>query len=139
MYLLHVFALSCSTEAVLPFCFMKQLIRLTKREHLMEFLENCLELGTSQDLEALLKDLCTEQELVAFAERWSVAKLLHMGFSYRSITQKTGASSATIARIAKILSFGTGGLRNACRRRESEFLKKALDSNPQAFLGSTFI
>lgn len=117
---------------------MKHLIKLTKREHLMEFLESCLELSTPEDLEALLKDLCTEQELVAFAERWSIAKLLHMGFSYRAITEKTGASSATIARIARLLTFGTGALRRACRRRERTFIKEALRSRSEAILCSTY-
>lgn len=52
------------------------------------------------------------------SERWSIAKLMHMGFSYRIISQKTGASSATIARVSQNLSRGTGALLNTCRVRE---------------------
>ncbi|MGE0206949.1 MAG: YerC/YecD family TrpR-related protein [Candidatus Babeliales bacterium] len=51
-----------------------------------------------------LKDLCTPQELTALAERWHVCKLLHEGnLSYREINDLTGASLATITRVARFL------------------------------------
>lgn len=51
-----------------------------------------------------LKDLCTRQEIDAFAERWWIARLLHQGgLSYRDISQMTGASTTTIGRVARFL------------------------------------
>jgi TrpR-related protein YerC/YecD len=51
-----------------------------------------------------MRDLCTPQELSALAERWRVCRLLAQGdLSYREINQKTGASLATITRVARFL------------------------------------
>lgn len=51
-----------------------------------------------------MRDLCTRQELEAFAERWWIARLLAEGnASYREISQLTGASTTTIGRVARFL------------------------------------
>lgn len=53
---------------------------------------------------ALLKDICTPQEIHALTERWRVCQLLHRGdMSYRDIHQETGASLTTIGRVARFL------------------------------------
>lgn len=49
-------------------------------------------------------------------ERWQIARLAWMGFPYRVITAKTGASSTTIARVVHWLTYGKGGYRLACDR-----------------------
>ena len=50
------------------------------------------------------RDLATPAELGAFAERWRIARLLDGGnHSYRAIAAETGASTATIARVARFL------------------------------------
>lgn len=101
---------------------MKHLIKLTKRMQLQDFLEVCLDCRSSHELEELMCDIFSQQELVALSERWSIAKLLHMGFSYRTIHKKIGSSAATIARMARVLMNGTGGLRRACHRRSLQFV-----------------
>lgn len=51
-----------------------------------------------------LKDLCTPGEIAALAERWRVARLLDGGGkTYRQIAQETGASTATVTRVARFL------------------------------------
>lgn len=75
-------------------------------------------------LGAFLSDLCTPQELKMLCDRWAIAKLMHMGFSYRIIQEKTGASSATIARVSQNLSRGTGELLRVCRLREEVFARQ---------------
>ncbi|MEM9013649.1 MAG: YerC/YecD family TrpR-related protein [Pseudomonadota bacterium] len=51
-----------------------------------------------------LRDLATPAELSAFAERWRIARLLDEGaMTYREIAAETGASTATIARVARFL------------------------------------
>ncbi len=51
-----------------------------------------------------LRDLATPGELESFAERWRIARLLDEGgHSYRDIAAATGASTTTIARVARFL------------------------------------
>lgn len=43
------------------------------------------------------------------ADRWQVVPLLRQGIPYRTIHEQTGVSVTTITRVARCLSFGTGG------------------------------
>jgi TrpR-related protein YerC/YecD len=58
-----------------------------------------------------LRDLCTVNELREFAARWEVARLLDVGTSYHEISERTGASSATISRVNQWLRYGRDGYR----------------------------
>jgi TrpR-related protein YerC/YecD len=58
-----------------------------------------------------LRDLCTVRELVEFGHRWQVARLLDAGIPYHEISDRTGASSATISRVNQWLRYGRGGYR----------------------------
>lgn len=58
-------------------------------------------------------DLCTPTELKALSDRWQVARLIKTGKNYRDIAAKTGASTATVTRVARSLKFGTGGYEKA--------------------------
>jgi TrpR-related protein YerC/YecD len=58
-----------------------------------------------------LRDLCTVNELREFAARWGVARLLDAGASYHEISERTGASSATISRVNQWLRYGRDGYR----------------------------
>ncbi len=63
-----------------------------------------LTLQTPQEVRAFLDDLCTPSELRAFAERFRVARLLDEGrMSYRDISERTGASTTTVTRVARFL------------------------------------
>jgi TrpR-related protein YerC/YecD len=64
-----------------------------------------------------LRDLCTVKELRSFAERWEVARLLDEGVSYHEISERTGASSATISRVNQWLRYGRDGYRLVLERR----------------------
>jgi TrpR-related protein YerC/YecD len=63
-----------------------------------------------------LRDLCTLRELHDLAQRWQVVQLLELGRHYGEISRETGASTATITRIAQWLHHGTGGYREALER-----------------------
>ncbi len=63
-----------------------------------------------------LRDLCTIRELVEFGHRWRVARLLDEGVPYHEISDRTGASSATISRVNQWLRYGRGGYRLALDR-----------------------
>jgi TrpR-related protein YerC/YecD len=64
-----------------------------------------------------LRDLCTVTELREFAARWEVARLLDEGLSYHEISERTGASSATISRVNQWLRYGRDGYRLLLDRR----------------------
>ena len=58
-----------------------------------------------------LRDLCTVNELKELGQRWHVARLLDDGVSYHEISERTGASSATISRVGQWLRYGRDGYR----------------------------
>ena len=64
-----------------------------------------------------LRDLCTVNELREFTARWEVARLLDAGVSYHDISERTGASSATISRVNQWLRYGRDGYRLLLDRR----------------------
>lgn len=57
----------------------------------------------------VFEDLCTIQEIKDMSLRFNVAKRLHEGQSYQKISDETHASSTTISRVAKALTYGEGG------------------------------
>lgn len=56
-----------------------------------------------------LRDLLTEDEIEDFAKRLQTAEMLFQNVPYIEITEKTGFSSTTIARVSKWLNDGMGG------------------------------
>jgi TrpR-related protein YerC/YecD len=66
-------------------------------------------LETLDETERFFRDLCTLSELRDMAQRWAVARLLAQGKHYAEISRETGASTATITRIASWLHHGEGG------------------------------
>lgn len=69
--------------------------------------------NTVRDVANLLRDVATLSEMQALSERLEVAGLLLSGLPYREVAQKTGASTATITRVAGFLNNGEGGYRKA--------------------------
>ena len=75
-----------------------------------DFLFKCiLKLKSMDDCYASFEDLCTIPEIKAMAQRAVVAKLLSEKTVYNDIVAKTGASTATISRVNRSLSYGAGG------------------------------
>lgn len=61
-------------------------------------------LKTAEEAARFLRDLATPAEIEAFAERFRIAQLLDEGaHSYRDIAAETGASTTTVARVARFL------------------------------------
>ena len=63
-----------------------------------------------------LRDLCTLNEIRDMSQRWAVVRLLDAGLHYGEISRTTGASTATITRIASWLHHGEGGYRRMLHR-----------------------
>ena len=76
-----------------------------------DLLDAFIHLRTREEAEAFLVDLCTPAELEALSGRWRVARLVREGIPYREIHDRTGVSTATITRVARALTQGTGGYR----------------------------
>ena len=75
-----------------------------------------LRLETPDEAASFLRDLCTLGELHDLAQRWAVVRRLDAGEHYAQISRETGASTATITRIATWLNHGEGGYRAALGR-----------------------
>lgn len=80
-----------------------------KQPILDELFEAFNTVKSKKDWYKIFEDLCTIQEIKDMALRYDVAKKLHAGLSYQNISDITGASSTTISRVAKALSYGEGG------------------------------
>lgn len=68
-----------------------------------------LALETDAECRAFLEDLMTVKEVRDIAQRLEVALQLSKGSKFADISEKTGASSATISRVNRSYSYGTGG------------------------------
>ena len=68
-----------------------------------------LSIDTIEECEAIFDDLCTKTELASISQRLVVAKMLSDKKVYSEIVAETGASTATISRVNRSLSFGAGG------------------------------
>jgi len=79
-------------------------------------IEALLRLDTRDAAERFLRDLCTLGELHDMAQRWAVVRMLDAGLHYAEISKRTGASTATITRIASWLNHGEGGYRDMLER-----------------------
>ncbi|HEU4673362.1 MAG TPA: YerC/YecD family TrpR-related protein [Candidatus Limnocylindrales bacterium] len=87
-----------------------------RTEETSRLLEAIVRLETVDEAAAFFRDLCTLPELHDLAQRWAVVRLLADGLHYAEISQRTGASTATITRIAFWLRHGEGGYRAALEK-----------------------
>lgn len=81
----------------------------TYTEDMGKLYEAISNLSSPEDCRAFFEDICSLKELHAMAQRLQVAKSLHEGKSFVQITKETGASTATISRVSRCLSGGSGG------------------------------
>ena len=77
-----------------------------------------LTLGTRDEALAFFEDIFTVHEVQAVAQRLAVARLLRQRVTYQDIAERTGASTATISRVNRCLSYGAGGYQTVLSRME---------------------
>lgn len=87
-----------------------------KQPHTQALFDAILSLRSAEECAAFFDDLCTISELGAMAQRLQVAALLKEEMVYSDIVARTGASSATISRVARCLNYGTGGYETVLSR-----------------------
>lgn len=68
-----------------------------------------LSLRSTDECYRFFEDLCTVPELKAMSQRLAVARMLTQRHIYSDIVAQTGASTATISRVARALNYGSDG------------------------------
>jgi TrpR-related protein YerC/YecD len=74
-----------------------------------EFCDAILSLQTREECYRFFQDVCTVNELASLSQRLTVAKMLTQRKTYLEIAEKTGASTATISRVNRALTYGSDG------------------------------
>lgn len=95
-------------------------MKIGKKAKNEELYKAILMLETEQECYDFFQDLCTVSELRSMEQRFEVASLLSEGMIYNDILEKTGASSATISRVNRSLSYGTGAYDVLFARRKGQ-------------------
>lgn len=63
-----------------------------------------LRLKTPEECYRFLQDVCSYAEQSAMEQRYNIAEMLNQGCIYTEIMEKTGASSAIISRVNRVLN-----------------------------------
>ena len=85
---------------------MSKNIRTEAVDHLFEAI---LCLKDKEECYTFFEDVCTINELLSLSQRFEVAKMLMDKRTYLDISEKTGASTATISRVNRSLNYGNDG------------------------------
>ncbi len=78
------------------------------KETVMDFYKAILKLRDIDECDAFFEDMCTSKEVLSIAQRFTVAKMLRERRVYSEIVKETGASTATVSRVKRMMSDGTG-------------------------------
>lgn len=91
---------------------------ITEKEkaNLQQFYKAVLTLETEEECRKFFDDVATIKEVLDLSARLEVARLLDNGSVFSEISKETGASSATISRVNKCLTYGEGGYKTVLDR-----------------------
>ena len=103
----YIRTLKCAIERGVDVMFEPK-IRNTQTDLLMKAI---LTLESEEDAYRFFEDLCTIPEIKSISQRLEVAYLLDRKETYQKIADETGASSATISRVNRCLTYGADGYR----------------------------
>ena len=95
------------------------MVKKSPREPSMELYREIAAIDDVETCYRFFKDLCSINELRSMEQRFDVAKLLYEGNVYTEIVEQTGASSATISRVNRVFSTGTGAFQEAIDRNKA--------------------
>ena len=85
---------------------MNKKIKTEAVDHLFQAI---LTLENIDDCYTFFEDVCTVNELLSLSQRYEVAKMLREEKTYLEIAAATGASTATISRVNRSLTYGNDG------------------------------
>ena len=83
--------------------------RKIKTDAVDSLFEAILSLKDKEECYIFFEDICTINELLSLSQRFEVAKMLRQKKTYLEISEKTGASTATISRVNRSLTYGNDG------------------------------
>lgn len=84
-------------------------LKQDRSEALDDLFRAVLALEDREECDLFFHDLFTVQELISFAQRFQVARLLFQGNTYQTIQRQMTISSGTISRINTKFCYGSGG------------------------------
>ena len=87
-----------------------------EKENMRQFYKAVLALEDEEECRKFFDDVATIKEVLDLSARLEVARLLSEGAVFSEISKETGASSATISRVNKCLSYGEGGYETVLNR-----------------------
>ena len=87
-----------------------------EKKNLQQFYRAVLALEDEEECRKFFDDVATIKEALDLSARLEVARLLDEGVVFSEISKATGASSATISRVNKCLTYGEGGYRTVLDR-----------------------
>ena len=96
------------------------MVKIGKKEKSEQLYKAILLLKDEEECYNFFQDLCTVSELRSMEQRFEVASLLESGMIYNEILERPGASSATISRVNRSLSYGTGAYAKIFARTREE-------------------
>lgn len=85
------------------------MVKKLKSEPVDKLFDAILTLQTKEECYSFFEDLCTVNELLSLSQRFEVATMLREKRTYLEIAEKTGASTATISRVNRSLTYGNDG------------------------------
>lgn len=86
-------------------------------DHLFEAI---LSLENKEECYTFFEDVCTINEILSLSQRFEVARMLRQKKTYLEISEKTGASTATISRVNRSLTYGNDGYEMVFNRIEKK-------------------
>ncbi|MBE5881787.1 MAG: TrpR YerC/YecD [Lachnospiraceae bacterium] len=96
------------------------MVKKLKSEPVDKLFEAILTLQTKEECYSFFEDLCTVNELLSLSQRFEVATMLREKKTYLEIAEKTGASTATISRVNRSLTYGNDGYELVFDRMKKE-------------------
>lgn len=91
-----------------------------KNEMTDNFFKAILTLETVDECYKFFEDVCTVKEIKSFSQRLEVARMLKNKQLYNDIVSATGASTATISRVNRSLTYGSDGYDIVLSRMEKK-------------------
>ncbi len=79
-----------------------------------------LQLQTPEECYRFFQDVCSYAELSAMEQRYDIAEMLNRRCIYTEIMEKTGASSAIISRVSRVLGDPESELKRRLDQREPQ-------------------
>ena len=85
-------------------------------EAMDQYFDAILSLKNREECYSFFKDICTVNEMLSLSQRFDVGVRLMKGQTYQEISEATGASTATISRVGRLLTDENDGIEMAIKR-----------------------